>query len=460
MQKSIVLFECQSCGASFPKWQGKCDNCKSWNSLIEIKQVKEKSNKPNFNQTKTSVPLHSVKQEDSFCYQTNVSEFDRVLGNGLVKGSVVLLGGEPGIGKSTLSLQVCLECAQKKLNVLYISAEESESQIKNRASRIGGISDSLWVLSQTNMLAIMQECERLNPDIILLDSIQVVYHPELSSVEGTVSQVRHCASNLISWIKANHKSAILIGHITKDGQIAGPKVLEHLVDVILYLEGDSNFNYRLLRCQKNRYASTDHIGLFEMKKAGLLELSDPSQLFIASQDTSSPGSVIFPYLQGSRVILVEIQALVVQSNFGNAKRNFVGVNPNRANLLIAALDKLLKLKLGAHDIFLTVIGGVTISDPAADLAMIVAIISSLKQQVIPLYTGICGEVSLTGEVRPASYIEKRVLELEKNGFKQVIIPKKNKLIQKNENKLKIIQASYIIDIITLLFNNSSKYNEK
>ena len=455
MQKG-ALFECQECGSKYPKWKGQCEVCQQWNTLVETTAVKENKLKYNYNQEAISQTLAEVEQEPIFHYKTNISELDRVLGEGLVKGSVVLLGGEPGIGKSTLALQACQQCALSGLNVLYVSAEESETQIKARALRLenGKIAKTLWVFSQTNMMAIIKECERLNPDIVLLDSIQVVQHPELSSLEGTVSQVRHCATTLINWVKAHDKSAIVIGHITKDGQIAGPKVLEHLVDAILYLEGDRHFQNRILRCHKNRYASTDHIGLFEMKESGLIPIKDPSQAFIETSQETAPGSVILPYTQGNRVILLEIQALVIESGYGMSKRNFVGINPNRANLLIAALDKLCHLKLTAHDIFLTVIGGFSITDPSADLAIAVALISSLKQQPIINSVGICGEVSLTGEIRPVSHINKRMIELKKSGFSGGIIPKKNPLPTKKIAEFRYHQVAYINDVLQYIFTKS------
>lgn len=455
MQKASV-YECQSCGTTFPKWKGQCESCKEWNSLIEIKQVKENKQKNNYTITNTSQALMDVPQEDVFYYKTGIPELDRVLGEGLVKGSIVLLGGEPGVGKSTLSLQVCQYCAKQSMNVLYISAEESESQIKARALRLeqGKIPQSLWVYSQTNMMAIINECERLNPDIVLLDSIQVVQHPEISSLEGTVSQVRHCATTLIHWVKAHNKCAIVIGHITKDGQIAGPKVLEHLVDAILYLEGDRHYHHRLLRCHKNRFGTTDHIGLFEMKETGLISVKNPAQAFIEANHESAPGSVIVPYMHGNRVILLEIQALVIESGYGMAKRNFVGINPNRANLLIAAIDKLCFLKLSAHDIFLTVIGGFSITDPSADLAIAVAILSSLKQRPIKSRIGICGEISLTGEIRPVSHIEKRLIALEKCGFKGGLIPQKNKLSKKQGDEFQCYPVRYINDVLTHVFEDT------
>jgi len=450
MPTAAVAYECQSCGEIFAKWQGKCDACQQWNTLVESKKQKLNKKTARIQKKSQAKPLADVETEQTFYYKTAIKEFDDVLGDGLVKGSVVLLGGEPGVGKSTLSLQVCQQCAQTGKKVLYITAEESESQIKLRAQRLGAV-DDLWVYAETNMQSIIDECEQLKPDIVLLDSIQVVQHPELNSLEGTVAQVRYCASALISWVKNNNKSAIMIGHITKDGQIAGPKVLEHLVDVILYLEGDRHYHYRILRCQKNRYGSTDNIGLFEMKASGLNALEDPSKAFIEHIDKPTPGSVIAPFTEGNRVILIEIQALVVESGYGMAKRNFVGVNPNRANLLIASLDKRLRLKLATHDIFLTVIGGLTVNDPSIDLAIIVAIMSSLWQQPIDSQIGLCGEVGLTGEVRPISHIDKRIKECEKCGISTCVVPEKNNISFSDSSCFKIIKVQHVLEVLENIF---------
>lgn len=451
MQKTITLFECQTCGASYPKWQGCCDGCEQWNSIIEIKQEKNAKKQQRISKDTQSKTLASVEKEENHFYQTTIKEFDQVLGEGICKGSVVLLGGEPGIGKSTISLQVCQKCSSSGLKVLYVSSEESESQLKIRAQRFGKISESLWVYSETNMQHIIQECDRIKPDLILLDSIQVVQHPDLTALEGTVSQVRQCASTLISWVKNHNASAIMIGHITKDGQIAGPKVLEHLVDVILYLEGSKNFSNRVLRCTKNRYGSTENIGLFEMKSTGLIALTDPSKAFIKTFQNNVPGSVIVPYSEGNRVLLIEVQALVVETSYGMAKRNFVGVNQHRANLLIAVLDKLFKFKLASHDIFLSVVGGLKVNDPSVDLAIVIAIISSLKQKPVRSKCGICGEIGLTGEVRPVSHSEKRVKELIKSGFEKCIIPEKNQEFSLDKFQNTINYVRFIADSITAAF---------
>jgi len=457
----VSQYECQGCGASFPKWAGQCGTCFEWNSLIEVDKpskadkkqlVKKKKSKP--------TPLKQVQKKDNVIIPTGISEVDELLGSGLVMGSVLLMSGEPGIGKSTLSLQLCLNLANSGKRVLYVSAEESDVQLRLRAERLGPVPDSLFVFTESNMATILSQLDDINPDVVLLDSIQVVYHPEIGAVQGSVSQLRFCASVLIDWVKAHEKSAIIIGHITKEGHIAGPKVLEHLVDVILYLEGQRQWQYRILRSFKNRYASTDHIALFEMKQEGLLPLSDPSQFFIKSQCFDQPGSVIVPYCEGQRVFLLEIQALVVESGYGMAKRNFVGVDPNRANLLIAALDKLFRLRLSAHDVFLSIIGGLKISDPSIDLAIIVSIVSSLRLQAVANRMGIIGEVGLTGEIRPVSHIKRRLIELKKCGFSRCMLPEKNKADELAECGVELHYVSHVREVLNHLFVNEVAYAGK
>jgi DNA repair protein RadA/Sms len=453
----LIHYECQQCGAHYPKWSGQCLSCKAWNSLIEAEL--QKPSKVSISSSKKTLPiaLNQVSKGETIIIPTLLSEVDSLLGSGLVMGSVVLMSGEPGIGKSTLSLQLCQNLARSSKRVLYISAEESSVQLRLRAERLGDLPDTLFVFNESNMANIITQLDRLKPDVILLDSIQVVYHPEVSAVQGSVSQLRFCAGILIDWVKSNDKAAIIIGHITKEGNIAGPKVLEHLVDVILYLEGQRQWQYRILRSYKNRYASTDQIALFEMKEAGLIPLSDPSQFFIQAQCFDQPGSVIVPYCEGQRVFLIEIQALVVESGYGMAKRNFVGVDPNRANLLIAALDKLFRLRLAAHDIFVSIIGGLKISDPSIDLAIIVAIVSSLRLQSIKERMGIIGEVGLTGEIRPVTHLKRRLIELKKCGFTHCIIPEKNQSDELDGIGLEILYAGHVKQVLNHLFVNESSH---
>lgn len=426
MAKTKTQFECQECGALSPTWVGKCSVCGDWNSLVE--QTIETTKRPGHAAKKSKnkpVPLHDVNQEESFRKLTHIEELDRLLGNGFVQGSLTLLGGEPGIGKSTLSLQLAQKMAESGQKVLYVSGEESAEQIALRSKRLGKNPESLFVYAEVNMEDILKTCESIEPDLVILDSIQVVFHPEITAIEGGVSQVRHCANAFMQWIKANHKIGIIIGHITKEGSIAGPKVLEHMVDVILYLEGERNQKYRLLRSYKNRFASTNEMGVFEMKKEGLIGVVQPSELFIDQATLSSSGSVVAPISEGNRIFLVEVQALAVSSGYGMAKRNMVGVNTHRATLMTATIEKILGLKLFSKDIFLNIIGGIKVDEPALDLAIIMAILSSYYDSPIKEKIGVIGEVGLTGEVRPVSNMPKRLLELQKMGFTGCILPAKS-----------------------------------
>ncbi len=457
MSKTKLLYKCSECNATYPKWQGSCDHCSNWNSLVEHVES-QSSALPSIvsNDYIDPVVIDQVNIDSQTIYSTGIKELDNVLGKGIVSGSILLLGGEPGIGKSTLSLQLCQGCADQGLKILYVTAEEGMSQIRLRAERIGSLRESMWVYSQSDMETIIRQCDKLQPDLILIDSIQVVHHNDVSGIEGSVSQVRHCANVFIKWIKANNKAGILIGHITKDGQLAGPKVLEHLVDVILYLEGDKQKQYRILRCNKNRFSTTQEIGLFEMKETGLIEVSQPSDLFIESSSSSHPGSVITPIIEGNRVLLVELQALVVKTGYGMAKRTFVGVDSHRANLMTASIDKFLNCNLASRDVFLTIIGGLKVTEPALDLAIIVAIISSLLDQPLPQKVAVLGEVALTGELRSVPKIENRLLELSKMGFQKVIIPEKCKPTPAKDSSLSIVYANDVRTVISTLFNFQKK----
>ena len=428
MLKVQTAFVCQSCGASFARWQGQCTTCLSWNSLQEETEVRvPKALKgARSSGSRVPVPLSEVIVGTEVFLSTGLPELDRVLGGGFVKGGVTLLGGEPGIGKSTLALQVAQNLAVSGLKVLYVSGEESVGQLSLRAARVGAMPETLMVFSELDIVKIIQAMKQSAPDLVILDSIQVVYHPAVPSVSGSVNQVRQCAQELITYVKERDISAVFIGHITKDGQLAGPKVLEHVVDVILYLEGERDQQYRLLRCFKNRFSTTSELGIFEMGVQGMIGVLNPSGLFTDSSMLQSPGAVVSALSEGSRVLLVEIQALVVDSGYGMAKRTFLGVDVNRANLMIAALEKLLGFKLSSKDIILNVVGGIKVVEPALDLAMMMAIVSSLKDHPVGRKVGFFGEVGLTGEIRPVSNAEKRVLELEKMGFSMVMLPEKNR----------------------------------
>lgn len=449
--KTKSQFECQNCGTQYPVWQGHCHSCQQWNSLLEISQDDAAgafTSEGGGSRKKTKpTRIVDISQEKYHSVSSGIRDFDAVLGKGFVKGSVCLLGGEPGIGKSTGLLQVAQKMAFQGLNVLYVTGEESASQIQYRSHRVGQNPETLWVLSDSNMGAILSQMKHLNPDVVILDSIQMVHHESLSAMEGTVTQVRFCAQVFIQWIKAQGAIGILIGHITKEGNLAGPKVLEHMVDVILSLEGERNERYRLLRCFKNRYSSTQEIGVFEMKQEGLSQVDNPSAVFMDEMASSHPGSVIVPVLQGNRVFLVEIQALVVSSHYGMAKRSVVGVDSHRATLMIAALDKSAGVKLGDKDIFLNVIGGLKVSEPAADLGMVVAIISSLQDRPLRDKIGVVGEIGLTGEIRPVPLLQKRLLELSKLGFTHCMVSVKAKDLIEDSLGLKLVFVSHIHHVI-------------
>ena len=452
MAKTKTLFECTECETTYPKWQGHCESCSGWNTLTEkIIQKNSTGAGASFLTDTEPVTIERVAIEKQDVIPTGIAELDTVLGKGIVNGSITLLGGEPGIGKSTLSLQFCQRCAAQGLKILYITAEEGISQIRLRAERIGPLSETMWVYAQSDMQTILKQCDQLQPDIVLIDSIQVVHHQEVSGIEGSVSQVRHCANVFLKWVKANNKAGFLIGHITKDGQLAGPKVLEHLVDVMLYLEGDRQKNYRILRCNKNRFSTTQEIGLFEMKAEGLIEVTQPAEFFIDPSTSAHPGSVITPILEGNRVLLIELQALVVKTGYGMAKRTFVGVDSHRANLMTASIDKFLNCNLSSRDVFLTIIGGLKVNEPALDLAIIVAIISSLLDQPLDQKVAVVGEVALTGELRSVPKLENRLLELTKMGYKKVIVPEKSKSNALEKLDISIIYATDVRTVISHLF---------
>ena len=450
--KLKTVYVCSSCQATFPAWSGQCGSCLEWNTLSE---QQSEAVKPSVytadGSPKKPVPLLDISIQDDVVMPTTIPEFDRVLGGGLTVGSVNLIGGEPGIGKSTLALQVLQYFSLQNRKVLYVTAEESEKQLYLRANRLGESGSSLHVYAQTDIAAIISVIKEMKPDCVILDSIQVVYHADVSGAPGTMSQVRHCATEFIRTIKENGLTGLIIGHITKDGSIAGPKVLEHLVDVILYFEGERHLNYRLLRCFKNRFAASYEVGLFTMEEAGLLSADVNSSLFLDDVTLSSPGSVIVPVMEGSRVLLVELQALVVHSGYGMGKRTFQGVDANRATLMIAAMDKVLELKLFTKDIFLNVIGGLKITETCLDLAIIVSIMSSLYMAPLKRKIGVIGEVGLTGEVRAVSHVAQRVKELENMGFDECILPLKTKATFPKGASIKPIYVETVLDVIRELF---------
>ncbi len=422
MSKKKIIYECQQCGSEFPAWTGQCSQCNSWNSLVEREGNSNVNYKHLKKEKQVPVKITAVDTEVHSSFPTHIQELDRVLGAGFIKGSVTLLGGEPGIGKSTLSLQLSHALALQKLKVMIISGEESVQQIHLRAQRLAGLHDLIFVYSQTNITEVITILQTHQPDVVVLDSIQVMYHPEINASPGTVGQVRQSANEFINWVKEQHCVGIIIGHITKDGSIAGPKVLEHLVDVILYFEGERSQLFRLLRCYKNRYASTNEVGIFEMKKEGLIEIVNPSELFIGENTMEQPGSMVSAITEGNRILVIEVQALVVSSGFGLAKRSFVGVNAHRANLIIATLEKIMSIPLHKKDIFLNIIGGIKVDDPSLDLAILLAIISSYYERVFGQKVAAIGEIGLTGETRSISRLEPRLKALSKMGYTQCYVP--------------------------------------
>jgi len=427
MVKIKNIFSCQECGAQSPRWVGKCNSCGAWNSYIEEKV----SAKPAKETMRTAlvdsdepVLLQDVDAESKNRWITGLLEFDRVMGSGIVQGSVTLIGGDPGIGKSTLSLQIACHLSGQGKRVLYISGEESITQTKLRADRIGYEKDQeLYIVNQIDLNVILEQIKKLKPHIVIVDSIQVVYQPELSSSPGSVSQVRECASLLTYLAKAQGIGLFIIGHVTKEGTIAGPRVLEHIVDTVLYFEGERYSTYRVLRTTKNRFGSTNELGVFEMTSDGLKEVSNPSEIFLAERAKDVSGSLVVPILEGTRPFLIEVQGLVSRSAYGVARHKAQGFDVNRLALLVAVLEKRLSLNLGDQDIFLNIVGGVKVMDPAADLGIVLAVASSFLDKPIDPQTVVIGEVGLSAEVRSVAHIAPRIVEAEKLGFKKCILPK-------------------------------------
>ena len=443
MAKAKTVFVCSECGNESPKWLGKCPACNSWNTFFEQKIEKyTETNKIEKKINNTPKPLNSYVGEEAQRTSTGYSELDRVLGGGLVKGSLILLGGEPGIGKSTLILQLC-EKIHGEGNVLYVSGEESAEQIKLRADRLEIHNEQLMFLGETDIDVVKQAIEDTKPKLVIIDSIQTMYSDEISAAAGSVSQVREITSQIMRVCKSQSITTIIIGHVTKDGNIAGPRVLEHMVDTVLYLEGERYNTYRILRAVKNRFGSTNEIGMFEMKQEGMCEVTNPSDILITEREDNPSGSCIIASIEGTRPILVEVQALTSQSVFGIPKRTGNGFDYNRLAVLIAVLEKRAGLMLGGQDIYINVAGGMKLVEPAVDLGIMVTVASAYKNIPIPKDTVVIGEVGLTGEVRRVNLIEKRLKEVEKLGFKTCIIPENNKKGLKDTYKLDIIGVKNI-----------------
>ncbi len=450
MAKAKTIFVCSECGNESPKWLGKCPACNSWNTFYEQKIEKyTETNKIEKKINNTPKPLNSYVGQEANRTSTGYLELDRVLGGGLVKGSLILLGGEPGIGKSTLILQLC-EKVQGEGKVLYVSGEESAEQIKLRADRLEIKNQDLMFLGETDIDVIKDAIADMKPKLVIIDSIQTMYSDEITAAAGSVSQVREITSQIMRMCKAQQITTIIIGHVTKEGNIAGPRVLEHMVDTVLYLEGERYNTYRILRAVKNRFGSTNEIGMFEMREEGMCEVTNPSDILITEREDNPSGSCILASVEGTRPILVEVQALTSQTVFGLPKRTANGFDYNRLAVLIAVLEKKAGLSLGNQDVYLNIAGGMKISEPAADLGIIATVASSYKNVPISQSTVVMGEVGLTGEVRRINLIEKRLKEAEKLGFKTCIIPENNKKVLKDNYKLDIIGVKSIGDMLRIL----------
>ena len=452
MAKVKTTFFCQNCGTSFAKWQGQCTACKEWNTITE--EVIQKAEKVSWkvSETKSKRVSKSQKVKDISTtsearLNTKNNELNRVLGGGIVPGSLTLLGGEPGIGKSTLMLQIALQLPYK---TLYVSGEESAQQIKMRAERIHPDSENCHILTETKTQNIFSQIAELNPDIVVIDSIQTLHTDYIESSPGSISQIRETTTELIKFAKETHTPVILIGHITKDGTIAGPKILEHMVDTVLQFEGDRNHVYRILRSQKNRFGSTKELGIYEMQGNGLREVNNPSEILISKNEEDLSGTAIAATLEGMRPLMIEIQALVSTAVYGTPQRSATGYNAKRLNMLLAVLEKRAGFKLGAKDVFLNVTGGITVDDPAIDLAVVAAVLSSNIDISIDKSMCFAAEIGLAGEVRPVTRVEQRITEAEKLGFKSVVISKYCK-IPKNNYHINIIKVAKVHDVVKHLF---------
>ena len=452
MSKVKTSFFCQNCGSQFAKWQGQCTSCKEWNTIVE--EITQKEDKLVWNTSVSSSPkrmakplkIDEIDTSKEARLETNDHEFNRVLGGGIVSGSVTLLGGEPGIGKSTLLLQIALKLPYK---TLYVSGEESQKQIKMRAERINPNNNNCFVLTETKTQNIFKQIQALQPEIVIIDSVQTLHSDYIESSSGSISQIKECASEFIKFAKETSIPVVFIGHITKDGNIAGPKILEHMVDTVLQFEGDRNHVFRILRANKNRFGSTNEIGIYEMQSSGLREVANPSEILITQKDEELSGNAIAATIEGLRPIMIQIQALVSTAVYGTPQRSTTGFNAKRLNMLLAVLEKRAGFRLGAKDVFLNITGGITVDDPAIDLAVIAAILSSNEDVSIPKDYCFAAEVGLSGEIRPVQRVEQRILEAEKLGFSTIFVSKYNKISLKNTS-IQVHLLSKIEDIIDFL----------
>lgn len=446
-----TIFFCQSCGYESTKWMGQCPGCREWNTLVEEPVAERLSGKTAVRRNHVEpVQLSRIQMETEERLHTQIGELDRVLGGGIVQGSMTLVGGDPGIGKSTLLLQVCRQIAEQEKKVLYISGEESLAQIKLRAQRIGSFNEYMLLLCETNLTDIRSAVEQQKPDVLIIDSIQTMYNEEVSSAPGSVSQVRESTAALMQIAKGMGVSVFIVGHVTKDGNVAGPRVLEHMVDTVLYFEGDRHASYRILRSVKNRFGSTNEIGVFEMCSNGLAEVKNPSEFMLNGKPEGASGSVVACSMEGTRPILIEVQALVCRSNFGIPRRTAAGTDFNRVNLLMAVLEKRGGMNLSDSDAYVNIAGGIKMTEPAIDLGILLAIASSYRDLVIPESVVAFGEVGLSGEVRAVSMALQRVQEAKKLGFETVILPKVCEAAVKEVTGIRMIYVENIKDAITAI----------
>ncbi len=450
--KSKIKFVCSECGYESLKWLGKCPSCNSWNTFneeAEAPQSKYDVAKPAFSAKSKPQTLSEIGESEGERIATGNTELDRVLGGGVVRGSMVLVGGDPGIGKSTLLLQIC-ECLGDKFPVLYVSGEESAQQIKMRANRLGVKATNLKLLAETNLDTVIYHAKELKPAVMIVDSIQTMYREEVASAPGSVSQVREATHFLMRLAKENNIAVFIVGHVTKEGSIAGPRVLEHMVDCVLYFEGERQQSYRILRTVKNRFGSTNEIGVFEMKDTGLKEVPNPSAMMLSGRPEDATGSAIVCTLEGSRPMLAEIQALSATTSFAIARRTATGVDYNRITMLVAILEKKLGYSMASQDVYINVVGGLRLTETASDLAVITAVASNYRNFVIDGKTLILGEVGLTGEIRSVSFAEKRIAEAKKLGFKRVILPKENAKETEHIKGIEIIPVGTVSETIKIL----------
>ena len=453
--KSKTVFFCNECGFESPKWVGQCPACKAWNTMVEerISNPVAKSTKAALTKGDLEISrLKDISLEEENKTSTGMKELDRVLGGGVVSGSLTLVGGDPGIGKSTLLLQLCRLMGNKGKKILYISGEESLKQIKLRAERIGDFSDSVELMCETSLTVIEEVIKERKPEVVIIDSIQTMFLEEVTSAPGSVSQVRESTGVLMRIAKGLNVSVFIVGHVTKEGTVAGPRVLEHMVDTVLYFEGDRHASYRILRGVKNRFGSTNEIGVFEMRKEGLVEVANPSELMLEGRPLDASGCIVTCSMEGTRPILVEIQALVSRTNFGIPRRQAQGTDYNRLNLLMAVLEKRVGISLGDCDAYLNIAGGIKVTEPAIDLGIVLAVVSSFRNKAIAADTIAFGEVGLSGEVRSISQMEARVKEAAKLGFKTCIVPASGKAALKDIKDIRILYAQNVTDAISAAFD--------